>query len=373
MNIASNAEKKARAIAFYLPQFHPTPENDTWWGPGFTEWTNVARAKSLYKGHEQPVIPGELGFYDLRLQETRIAQAELAAAHGVEGFCYWHYWFAGRRMLERPFDEALATGVPDFPFCLGWANHSWKRNSWTGVRHNKTDSLLIQQTYPGIDDDRAHFDYLLKAFKDPRYITIDEKPLFVIFRPADMPDAKQRFDLWRKWASEAGLKGLYVVGINSLNFSDPRSMGLDAVTLVMLTAMHEKKSLIQRLARLSWKLRKHHLSAGPRTVEYRDAIRHLVTNLNQFDCEAYPCVFPNWDSTPRKGRLGLVLANSTPALFEKHLNDAVNQLDGRPIEHKLLFIKSWNEWAEGNYLEPCARWGRGYLEALRRVIFGSSK
>ena len=359
----SSRERAARVIAFYLPQFHPTPENDEWWGKGFTEWTNLASAKPLYKGHEQPVIPGELGFYDLRLPETRVAQAEMASAFGVEGFCYWHYWFAGRRMLERPFDEVLSSGSPDFPFCLGWANHSWN-GIWKDEPHRK----LIDQTYPGESDDRAHFNYLLKAFSDHRYITVDGKPLFVIFSPTDMPDAKRRFDLWRELALQSGLKGLHIVGINMLDFKDPDALGLDSVILSRLAVTNTANSVVNEASRIVWGIRRRLAMGGPRIVEYSEAIKHLVPDLNQLDCESYPCVYPNWDNTPRKGCKGLVLANSTPELFEGHLTDAVDALGNRDDEHKLVFVKSWNEWAEGNHLEPDTKWGLQYLQTLKRVI-----
>jgi len=359
----SSREKAARVIAFYLPQFHPTPENDEWWGKGFTEWTNVASAKPLFKGHEQPIVPADLGFYDLRLAETRVAQAEMAATFGVEGFCYWHYWFAGRRMLERPFDEVLSSGSPDFPFCLGWANHSW-----SGIWKDEPHRRLIDQTYPGEADDRAHFDYLLKAFQDHRYMTVDGKPLLVIFSPTDMPDAKRRFDFWRELALQAGLKGLYIVGNNKLDFDDAGALGLDAITVSTMAVTNTENPLLNEASRIMWGIRRRLAMGGPRIVEYSEAIKHLVPDLNQFDCEAYPCVYPNWDNTPRKGRKGLVLANSTPELFERHLNDAVSALDDRDDEHKLVFLKSWNEWAEGNHLEPDTKWGLQYLQSLKRVI-----
>jgi len=355
--------KTARVIAFYLPQFHPTPENDLWWGKGFSEWTNVASARSLYKGHEQPVIPADLGFYDLRLPETRVAQAEMAAAYGVEGFCYWHYWFEGRRMLERPFNEVLESGSPDFPFCLGWANHSWN-----GIWRDEPHRLLIDQSYGGPEDDEAHFNYLLRAFQDPRYITVDGKPLFVIYGPTDIPDAQRRFDLWREFAAKAGLKGLHIVGNNILDFKDAASLGLDAVLLSTLAVTNVANPVINEVTRILWGVRRRLSLGGPRTLEYSEAIKHLLPDLNQFDCEAYPCVFPNWDNTPRKGRKGFVLKNSTPALFERLLRDAVSALGEREDEHKLVFIKSWNEWAEGNHLEPDTKWGLQYLEAVKRVI-----
>lgn len=356
-------ETKARAIAFYLPQFHPTPENDKWWGKGFTEWTNVANAKPLFKGHDQPVIPADLGFYDLRLAETRVAQAEMAANYGVEGFCYWHYWFDGKRMLERPFNEVLESGSPNFPFCLGWANHSWN-----GIWKDEPHRLLIDQTYPGVDDDRAHFEYLIKAFRDPRYLTIDEKPIFVIFKPADIPNAKKRFDFWREMALKAGLNGLYIIGINMLDFKDPQTLGLDAVILSTLAVNNTANSLVNEASRIMWGMKRKLSIGGPRVVEYSEAIKYLVPDLSQFNCEAYPCVYPNWDNTPRKGRKGFVLKNSTPALFEEHLNKALSAIKDYQNDHKLVFIKSWNEWAEGNYLEPDIKWGLQYLQALKRVL-----
>lgn len=363
MTRKESKENAARVIAFYLPQFHPTPENDIWWGKGFTDWTNVASARPLFKGHEQPVIPADLGFYDLRLPETRVAQAKMAAAFGMEGFCYWHYWFAGRRMLERPFNEVLSSGSPDFPFCLAWANHSW-----SGIWKDEPHRLLIDQTYPGEADDRAHFDYLLKAFRDHRYIKVDGKPLFVIFKPPDIPDAERRFDLWREWALKAGLKGLHIVGINMLDFEDAAALGLDAVTISTLAVTNTANPVVNEATRIVWGIRRRLSLGGPRIVEYSEAIKHLVPDLTQFDCEAYPCVYPNWDNTPRKGRKGLVLANSTPALFEEHLKDAVSAQADRTDEHKLIFLKSWNEWAEGNYMEPDTKWGLQYLQALKRVI-----
>ena len=200
----SNLARRARLIAFNLPQFHPTPENDAWWGKGFTEWTNVAKARPLYPGHYQPHIPADLGFYDLRLPEARAAQAELAREYGIEGFCYYHYWFGGRRMLERPVNEILASGEPEFPFCLCWANHSWS-TVWQG-----TADSLIEQTYPGWDDHAAHFDWLLNAFRDPRYIRVNGKPLFVIYKPDDIPNVREVTSFWRESAIKAGLPGLHL-------------------------------------------------------------------------------------------------------------------------------------------------------------------
>jgi len=198
--------RKARVIAYYLPQYHPIPENDAWWGRGFTEWTNVAKARPLFRGHYQPHIPADLGFYDLRVPEVREAQAEMARAYGIEGFCYWHYWFAGKRLIERPFAEVLESGKPDFPFCLAWANQTW-----TGIWHGASDRVLIEQTYPGPDDHAAHFRALLPAFRDDRYLKVDGKPMFAILQPADL--TAQVLPQWRDLATAAGLKGFHFVGI----------------------------------------------------------------------------------------------------------------------------------------------------------------
>ena len=202
---------KARVIALYLPQFHPLAENDKVWGPGFTEWTNVAKAKPLFRGHYQPRIPADLGFYDLRLPETRERQAEMAREAGIEGFCYWHYWMGnGKRLLNRPFDEVLASGKPDFPFCLAWANHDWTTKTW---KNNGGTTMISKQLYPGDEDYINHFNTVLPAFKDHRYITVDGKPLFCIFDPYGFADIERFMELWQKMAKENGLKGVYFVAM----------------------------------------------------------------------------------------------------------------------------------------------------------------
>ena len=205
--------KKTRVIAFYLPQFHPIPENDKWWGKGFTEWTNVGKAKPLFKGHYQPRVPADLGYYDLRMPEVREAQAEMARAAGIEGFCYWHYWFGnGKKLLERPFQEVLLSGKPDFPFCLGWANHSWTNKSWEVGTKKVKEATLMEMIY-NKEEYIKHFYEVLPAFKDKRYIQVDGKPLFLVFRPLEIPNPREFIELWQAMAQENGLKGIYFVGI----------------------------------------------------------------------------------------------------------------------------------------------------------------
>jgi len=348
----------ARAIALYLPQFHPIPENDEWWGKGFTEWTNMAKAKPMFRGHYQPHTPADLGFYDLRVPETRIAQAEMAKEYGIEAFCYYHYWFAGKRMLERPFAEVLESGEPDFPFCLCWANETW-----TGIWHGAPNRVLIEQTYPGSDDYQKHFDFLLRAFTDRRYVTVDGKPLFLIYQPRAIPDVKKMTDMWRKRAEQAGLKGLYLVGVFYSLSSVPQEYGLDG-SLVG----HLPTRWISRRRPIQWLTRKLQLKMGkPAIYSYKKIMSELLRGQIPNDGK-YPIVFPNWDNTPRSGGNGLVMHGSTPELFRIHVRHALQIVEKYPPEHKIIIVKSWNEWAEGNHLEPDLKFGRGYLKVLKEEI-----
>lgn len=357
-----SASPPARLVALYLPQFYPIPQNETWWGPGFTEWTNVTRARPLFPGHVQPHLPAHLSFYDLRVPETRQAQADLARTHGIEAFCYWHYWFGGTQLLDRPFNEVLRSGAPDFPFCLAWANQSW-----TGIWHGLPDDLLIEQTYPGIQDHTAHFYALLPAFQDPRYLCVDGEPVFVVYRPHEMPEPLRFTDHWRELALREGLKGLHLIGVSDKHWS-PAESGYDACTL------SEPGSMIAHLPRrpvpvppeprpwpLRWR-RKSEPPAGPTIYWYKDLLDSPIWRETD---DNYPCVIPNWDNTPRSGVRGTVFLGSTPELFRRHLQQALAQVAPRPPEHRLIFIKSWNEWAEGNYLEPDQEFGLAYLEAVR--------
>jgi hypothetical protein len=357
--------RRVRLIAFYLPQYHPIPENDEWWGKGFTEWTNVAKAKPLFRGHYQPHVPADLGFYDLRVPETRAAQAELAAEHGIEGFCYWHYWFAGRRILERPFNEVLKSGEPEFPFCLAWAN-----DPWTGIWHGLEDTILIDQTYPGADDYKAHFQAMSAAFWDKRYLKVDGKLLFVIYRPDHIPEPKRFSDLWQDLAAKAGLKGFYFVAVFARDY-DPRPDGFDA-TIVGEPAIKDygPVSWVDRFWEARTKKRNYWRTIGrkilgrPDVYLYEEAIKHAVLNWDG-GYDFYPCLLPNWDNTPRSGKNGLVYHNSTPDLFRIHLRDGISRVRDKEPDKRIMFVKSWNEWAEGNYLEPERRFGRAYLEVIR--------
>jgi lipopolysaccharide biosynthesis protein len=351
---------RARLIAFYLPQFHPIPENDAWWGPGFTEWTNVARARPRYPGHYQPRIPADLGFYDLRLLETREAQAQLAERSGIEGFCYYHYWFAGRRILERPFNEVLATGAPQFPFCLCWANQSW-----AGVWHGAPERILIEQRYPGEEDHRAHFEALCGAFRDRRYIRVEDKPVFVVYQPRDIPGLEQFVSLWQRLARSAGLPGIHFVGSADDLSWRAEDHGFDARVPHLFPAVHNWFSWRHPRRKLTSALRRR---LGRPTVYQYDAVVDQLLPPGLMDSATYPSVLPNWDNTPRSGALGVVLHGSTPARFGQQLKQALDLVAEQPPERRLVFVKSWNEWAEGNYLEPDLRYGHEYLDVIAKAV-----
>jgi hypothetical protein len=358
---------KVRVLAFYLPQFHPIPENDAWWGDGFTEWTNVKKARPLFRNHEQPKVPADLGYYDLRDEKTRISQAALAHEAGIEGFVYWHYWLGnGNRLLERPFQEVLDSGSPDYPFCLAWANESW-----TGKWHGLEDHILVEQEYPGVNDYRAHFFAMLKAFSDPRYIKVGGRALFLVYKPWNIPDPKLFTDTWRELAHQQGSGDFYFIGVSDSPL--PPEFGFDG-TICGAPSLPEKtifptfaELFIHRFFNYNVRLRLRVMNrTGPDIYPYSSFVRHTFnTSLEKNE---FPVVISNWDNTPRVGRNGIVLQGATPELFSKLLQKSIHVNAHKPEEEKMIFIKSWNEWAEGNYIEPDQRWGKGYLDAVKMVL-----
>lgn len=366
-------KRRARAIAFYLPQFHPIPENDEFWGKGFTEWTNVTKAKPLFRGHKQPHLPADLGLYDLRVPEIREQQADLARYAGIEGFCYWHYWFGnGRRAMERVFNEVLETGRPDFPFCLAWANESW-----TGRWHGLESETIIEQTYPGEQDYKDHFYTLLPAFKDHRYISVDGKTLFVIYLPHRIPDLDFFTRYWNELSLANGLRGFYFVAFTpDHNIPSEPPMGISGMIIrdfyeaMTKTAKNPFNNLVQRIRVKLGTNRAKFLGETPfppLRADYCDLVAYW--SKKPIDHNTIPCVHPNWDNTARCGTKGLVVLGSTPGLFEKLLSSQLNKIAHRLYENRLIFIKSWNEWAEGNYLEPDQDFGRQYLDAHRNALY----
>jgi lipopolysaccharide biosynthesis protein len=360
--------KKARAIVFYLPQFHPIPENDEWWEKGFTEWTNVTKAKPLFKSHPQPDLPSDLGFYDLRVAETREAQANLAREHGVEGFAYWHYWFGnGRRILDRVFSEVLSSGKPDFPFCLAWANMTW-----SGVWHGLDKKILIEQAYPSLADHEDHFNVLVTAFRDKRYICVDGKPVFIIYRTEELPDSEKVLGLWRELARRSGFPDLYLVGI-FWDVRHPNRRFYDAVSPSepgLFKTLAEPPSygakVLRKIRNKGWRMLTG-TAPGPEVISYSECAKNYLRAPENYPFDI-PCVLPNWDNTPRSGRRGLVLVDSSPENFRVVMHKALSLIRHRSSQERLLFIKSWNEWAEGNYLEPGRRFGHSYLKVVKEEL-----
>ena len=347
-----------KVLALYLPQFHPIPENNEWWGEGFTEWTNVVKARPLFRGHAQPHLPADLGFYDLRTPEVREAQAELALRHGISGFCYWHYWFGGRLLLNRPLEDVLDSGRPDFPFCVAWANQSW-----SGVWHGSPDRILMEQTYPGPDDDARHFAYLQRAFEDSRHVRIGGKPIFFIFVPhgrTGLPEPARFVERWQNMADQAGLGGLYLVaclGEKDVAYATCFEDGFDAAMYYELPFEHTAQTWLRERFLVKG------MARGPVRYRYAPTFQDTPSSLRG---RVFPTVWPNWDNTPRCGRRGTVAVGATPARFGAHLRRALELASDAPVDEQIVMIKSWNEWAEGNYLEPDREVGSARLEAVAR-------
>lgn len=359
---------KIRPIAFYLPQFYPTPENDEWWEPGFTEWTNVAKAKPLFKSHYQPRIPRDLGFYDLRLTQVREQQAKMARDAGIEGFCYWHYWFGnGRRLLDQVFREVVETRKPDFPFCLCWANHSWKAKTWDP---NVPDRMLMEQLYPGEEDYIAHFNAMLPAFKDKRYMKVNGKLIFGIFDPSGFKEPKLFFDTWNRLAAENGLKGFYFFGLSQGHSKEEHdhwmSLGYDNIVYDALNETFDHPEDDGKWKQLKKRFQRKFLGK-PYTVDYNNYInrtkQHLITNPTHI-----PCIDPDFDHSPRSGKEWIIVEGSTPEKWKELCQTTVETISARKNDTGLLFIKAWNEWGEGNYLEPDRKFGDSYLKATKEVF-----
>lgn len=362
MEITNSKNQNIHLIAFYLPQFHPIPLNDIWWGKGFTEWSNVIKAKPLFHGHYQPIIPSDLGYYDLRSPAIRIAQAQMARFYGIEGFCYWHYWMGdGKQLLEAPFQEVLNSGQPDFPFCLGWANHSWYKYNQQG----KKGALIIEQKYGGKDDYKQHFEKILPAFLDQRYIKVDGKPFFLIFSPQGLPDPSDFMDYWRKLALTNGLPGIHFVAQtnDSKDINILLKSGYDAVNVIRLFDYQRKMALYKKVIT---KIRREVFKHGF-WCDYKKAMVYFSGPEDKEE-NIYPTIIPNWDHTIRRGKLGTMLKNSTPELFQQHIKNVFNSVKLKSADHAIVLIKSWNEWGEGNYLEPDTKYGRAYLEILKKEI-----
>lgn len=363
--------KKIAIYAFYLPQFHPIKENDIWWGKGFTEWTNVGKAKKYFKQHYQPRVPADLGYYDLRLPDIRIMQAELAKTYGIDGFLYWHYWFGhGKQLLERPFQDILQDKRFTLNFALAWANETWE------IRDHKTNTTksLITQAYPSEDDYIKHFMSILQAFKDDRYIKIDGKPLFLIYKPNSIPCVESFIELWNKLAILNGFPGIYFVAHHTSKKDSNNesyeafakrmiSQGFNAINFMRLKGFIENRSkIIQTYFNTI-----RHLRYKPLVYPYPKASKYFTNKIDS-EYNVIPTIISGWDNTPRYPN-GIILKDYTPEAFNNHIKEVCALIKNKPPKNQIVFLKSWNEWAEGNYIEPDLKWGHAFLEVIRDNIF----
>lgn len=344
---------KIKIIAYYLPQFYELDVNIPVYGKGYTEWTRTANAKPQFKGHYQPHVPADLGFYNLLMPETRQAQADMAKEYGIDGFCYWHYWFGnGVITMEKPFKAVVESGQPDFPICLCWANHTW--------RNPNTQELVVEQTYPGEQDIIAHFNYVLPAFKDHRYITINNKPFFGIFDPEQIPYLDLFIERWNMMAKDNGFSGIYFVGMAQTPdaYERIKNYQLDAINVVRLKDyfFHTNKYLdyLKKIVGLTPKTR----------FPYGKFSKYFVSRSDRKE-NIIPTIIAGWDHSPRYGKKGLILTDYTPQEFEKHVRAVMDIVSKK--QNRLCFVKAWNEWGEGNHLEPDLKWGKAFLERLNNV------
>jgi lipopolysaccharide biosynthesis protein len=349
-------ERRLKIISFYLPQFHPIPENDDWWEPGFTEWTNVTRAQPLYRGHPQPRLPRELGYTDLRLHETRQAQADLAREYGINGFCYYYYWFDGRRLLERPLQEVLDSGEPQFPFCICWANENWTR-CWDGL----DEEVLISQEH-SLDSSRGFIHEVIPILMDPRYIRYAGKPVLMIYRANKIPDIEQTVSMWRAECRERGVGELHLCAVRFWDTVDVCSLGFDAAVDFPPhhIAVKDARDQVTDL----------HPDYAGTLYDYREVVRHnLETRGSGEEGLSHRAVMTAWDNTARRGIQAHIAYGATPELYGAWLRGVLEQemeLNANP--ESLIFINAWNEWAEGAVLEPDRHFGRGFLEATRDAV-----
>lgn len=369
-----NKSNSIQFLAYYLPQYHPIAENDKWWGKGFTEWANVTKAKPLFKGHYQPILPGELGFYDLRVPAVQEQQAQLAKEYGIDGFIYYQYWFGKDKMLlEKPAEAMLLNKNINLPFCFCWANETWK-GIWHGLENEK---VLIEQTYQGQEAYKTYFEYLLPFFQDDRYIKVDNKPMFHIYKPDEIPSVDLFFKLFNNLAIENGFKGVHFIAtICSEEFVANKDEIYGKVGVDVFMQMRYASQKVNLFKKINRRIRKiidkkikfnYHIDkrSKPLIFDYKKGVERLSSKLQSN--KSIPCVFPNWDNTARTGKKAMIFKNSTPKIWQEHLQKVVDELLKKTQNPQIIIIKSWNEWAEGNYLEPDYKFGRLWLEALRNV------
>ncbi len=356
-----------KIIAFYLPQYHPIPENDAWWGKGFTEWSNLKNARSLFKGHNQPRVPLNDNYYHLLDADVQRWQAMIAQQHGVDGFCYYHYWFNGKRLLEKPIEQVLRTGEPDFPFCLAWANEPWSR-AWDG----RDKDVIMPQCYGSMQDWEEHFQALLPSFKDRRYIRFKDRPVFLVYKTASIPDCNEMITYWQKRAKDEGLSGLHIVSMLTAANRDERGVNVDAY--VEFEPMNTIAHHLPLNARLYRRLRIRFAKLLERFIPKFEIVYDNIgygtiwNNIcaRKLPVNTYPGAFVDWDNSPRKNIKSTVMKGSSVDEFKNYFHKQYIKAhsQGAPF----LFINAWNEWCEGTYLEPDTLNEYKYLEVVKSVV-----
>ncbi len=359
--------KKAHIIAFYLPQYHPFPENDAWWGKGFTEWTNVGKAKPLFPGHYQPRVPADLGYYDLRVPEVREAQVELAKEAGIDAFCYWHYWFSGKQLLEKPLQEVVRLGKPDFPFCLAWANHSWEKRNWNADCNQLSLEVLIKQTYGGQREIEEHFYTMLPMFKDKRYYRVHGKLLFLFNQITKIPnDYLANFiACWQNLALKNNLPGFYFVAqIRKTNeLTLPNAKYFDGFNYSNEVRLLGENKILRRFKRII-----STFIHFPLCIHRFSSILPTFLNPICLQKNVYPVILSGFDHSPRSSTAACIITGFTPEVFYKHILQVLDLIKFKELDDRIIFLRSWNEWAECNYMEPDLKYGKKYIETLAKAL-----
>lgn len=377
-----SAVKRIKPIAIYFPQFHSIEENNLWWGEGFTDWTSVKSAKTIFKNHYQPRIPKNENYYDQSQIETLIWQVELAKNYGIYGFCHYHYWFDGKQLLETPTNLMLENQNIDFPFCLSWANETWSRR-WDG----RDDQILIKQTHLPVEKNwKEHYDYLIKAWSDPRAIKIDDKPVFIIYRPQNIEKINEMLAFWQRLAKKDGLKGLYF--IYQKQYEVPKKSYLKSFNgqfqfqpFEAIGGRKYNKNTLSRLIILKW------IRALPESIQDRlrslkakmfndltihdyDEVWNLINkdDSDNYDLTTYPGAFVDWDNTSRYKKRATIFKGASPEKFSFHFQKLVFSMKQRNLPENYIFINAWNEWAESAYLEPDEKYDDQYLRAIHEAL-----
>ena len=358
----SRQKSRPRLIAFYFPQFHRIPENDRFWGEGFTEWTMIKRARPNFVGHYQPRIPAELGYYDLNNVEVMEKQASLAKQYGIYGFCYYYYWFHGKRVMDMPLERLLKTGKPDFPFCLCWANENWTRR-WDG----RNDLVMLKQEHSD-EDDRAVIKDLMRYMKHPNYIRVNGKPLLLVYRVGIFPNIKRTTKIWRDLCRKEDIGDIYLAMCETFEHSveniPPSKYGFDAS--VEFPPHDDFIKIIQPPSKML------NLNYKGIIGDYRDSIIHRVKKPFP-GYTRFRGLITGWDNTPRRQNNSSTFVNSSPGAYQAWLEAMLNfTLEHNSGDERLVFINAWNEWGEGTYLEPDQRYGYKFLEATRKAIENTS-